>query len=124
MKKIVFALFLVLGFSVANAQTDSLQQYTGKFKFPDGSPVSEIGVVIENGVLTATSAMGNSELKKTETKDVFEIVAYSGMATFKRNAEGKITTLQIQVQDINMEGTKTDGIVVLRQLEPRPQRSM
>lgn len=114
MKKVLFALALTLGFTAAYAQTDSLQEYTGKFKFPDGSPVTEIGVVIENGVLTATSAMGNSELKKTDTKDVFEIVAYSGTATFKRNTDGKITTLLIQVQDVTMEGTRQEGILVNR----------
>jgi hypothetical protein len=114
MKKIIFALIFTVGFTAIYAQTDSLQEYTGKFKFPEGSPVSEIGVVIENGVLTATSAMGNSELKKTDTKDVYEIVAYSGTATFKRNAEGKITTLLIQVQDITMEGTKSEGVLINR----------
>jgi hypothetical protein len=108
MKQLFFSLLLISSFSLAQAQTDSLQEYTGKYKFPDGSPVTEIGVVIENGVLTATSAMGNSELKKTDSKDVFEIVAYGGTATFKRNAEGKISGVQIQVQDVNMEGTKTE----------------
>jgi hypothetical protein len=108
MKQLFFSLLLLGSFSLAQAQTDSLQEYTGKYKFPDGSPVTEIGVVIENGVLTATSAMGNSELKKTDSKDVFEIVAYGGTATFKRNAEGKISGVQIQVQDVNMEGTKTE----------------
>lgn len=122
MKKIIFALILTVSFTAIYAQTDSLQEYTGKFKFPEGSPVSEIGVVIENGVLTATSAMGNSELKKTDTKDVYEIVAYSGTATFKRNAEGKITTLLIQVQDVTMEGTKTEGILVTRNCYYPPGR--
>lgn len=109
MKKILFAFILATGFIVANAQTDSLHEYTGKYRFPEGSPVTEISVIIENGILTATSAMGNSELKKTDTKDVFEVVVYSGLATFKRNGENKITGLLIQVQDINMEGTKEEG---------------
>ena len=109
MKKLQFTLFMLFGFIVANAQTDSLlQQYTGKYVFPDGSPVKEIGVIIQEGVLTATSVMGNSELRKTENKDVFEIVAFAGTATFKRNAEAKVNGLQIQVQDVNMEGTKTE----------------
>lgn len=108
MKKLFIVLLLTFSATVIFSQTDSLEQYTGKYKFPDGSPVTEIGVVLESGVLTATSAMGNSELKKTDTKDVFEVVAYSGTATFKRNAEGKITSLLIQVQDVNMEGTKTE----------------
>ena len=110
MKRIFFSLLLLFAFQGLRAQTDSLQEYTGKYRFPDGSPVTEIGVVMENGLLTATSAMGSSELKKSDTKDVFEIVAYSGTATFRRNTEGKITTLLVQVQDVNMEGTKTDGL--------------
>ena len=110
MKKILFSLLVLLAVSSVNAQTDStLQEYTGKFKFQDGSPVTEINIVIENGILSANSAIGNSELKKTDTKDVFDIVSYSGVATLKRNAEGKITSLRVQVQDIDMEGAKSDG---------------
>lgn len=110
MKQFFLTFFVLLVFSAVNAQTDSLQQYTGKYIFPEGSPVTEIGVVLENGLLTATSAMGNSELKNTATKDVFEVVAYGGIATFKRSTEGKVNGVQIQVQDINMEGTKTEGL--------------
>jgi len=109
MKKIVFCVFLLFAFSVTNAQTDSLQEYTGKYRFPDGSPVTEIGVVLESGVLTATSVMGNSELRKTDNKDVYEIVAYAGTATFKRGDDGKIKTMRVQVQDVDMEGTKESG---------------
>lgn len=109
MKKILFSLVLVITVSALKAQTDSLQEYTGKFKFPDGSPVTEINVVIDNGILTATTAMGNSELKKTDNKDVFEIVAYNGTATYRRSDDGKIKGLRIQVQDIDMEGTKSEG---------------
>lgn len=109
MKKLVLTFSLLLAFAAANAQTDTLlQQYTGKYVFPDGSPVKEIGVVIQEGILTATSVMGNSELRKTETKDVFEIVSFAGTATFKRNGDNKVNALQIQVQDVNMEGSKTE----------------
>lgn len=110
MKQFFLTFCVLLVFSAVNAQTDSLQQYTGKYMFPEGSPVTEIGVVLENGLLTATSAMGNSELKNTDTKDVFEVVAYGGIATFKRSTEGKVNGVQIQVQDVNMEGTKTEGL--------------
>jgi hypothetical protein len=105
MKKLLFAFTILIGFS-ATAQTDSLDQYVGKFRFPDGSPVTEISVVLENGVLTGTSAMGNSEFRKTDSKDVFDVVAYSGTATFRRGEDGKVKMLRIQVQDIDMEGTK------------------
>ncbi|MFN8290412.1 MAG: hypothetical protein U0U70_09155 [Chitinophagaceae bacterium] len=109
MKKLLLSLSFIVAFSALHAQTDSLQEYTGKYKFPDGSPVAEIGVVLENGVLTATSVMGNSELKKTDNKDVFEIVAYAGTATFRRTEEGKVKGMRVQVQDVDMEGTKSEG---------------
>ncbi len=113
MQKLLLAFVFLLGCIYANAQTDTtLNQYTGKYTFADGAPVKEIGVVVEEGVLTATSQMGNSELKKTDNKDVFEVVAYGGTATFKRNEEGKVTGITIQVQDITMEGTRSEGIVM------------
>lgn len=113
MKKAFLSLFIVFGFLAANAQTDSLQQYTGKYKFPDGSPVSEITTTVENGLLMASSPMGSTEFKPTSTPDVFEIVAYGGTATFKRK-EGKVTGVQIQVGDVNIEGEKTEGLFYLQ----------
>lgn len=115
MLKTIFGICLLLTSSAINAQTDSLQEYTGKYKFPDGSPVTEIGVVIESGTLTATSVMGNSELRKTDNKDVYEIVAYGGMATFKRGDDGKVKTMRVQVQDVDMEGVKQEGIPIVWQ---------
>jgi len=114
MKRIfLFTLGLIV-YSATMAQTDSLTHYTGKYNFPEGSPVTEITVVLESGVLTATSAMGNTELRKTQT-DVFDIVAFGGTATFKRNAEGKVTGVQIIVGDVNMEGTKSDKAAIFIQ---------
>ena len=113
MKQFILSLLVVISFSAANAQQDSsLQKYTGKYKFPDGSPVTEINFTVENGVLMGASAMGSSEFKKTDTENVFEIVAYGGTATFKKNTEGKITTVQILVGDVNIEGTKSEGVVM------------
>jgi hypothetical protein len=88
-------------------QTDSLKEYTGKYKFPDGSEVTEIKVGIENGILWAYSDKGNSELKKIE-KDVFEVVQYTGTATFKRDENGKINGLHIEVGDLIMDGTRSE----------------
>lgn len=113
MKYLFLSLMAMTCFLTVNAQTDTLKQYTGTYKFPDGSPVTEITVSLESNVLTANSALGSSELKKTEG-DVFEIVAYGGTATFKRNGENKITGVQILVGDINMEGTKTEGSMISR----------
>ena len=88
-------------------QTDSLKEYTGKYKFPEGSDVTEIKVVVENGVLWANSVKGNSELKRIE-KDVFEVVSYTGTATFKRDEYGRINVLHIEVGKLIMDGTKSE----------------
>jgi hypothetical protein len=113
MKKILLTVFALFSIILVNAQSapakDSLDAYLGKYKFPEGSAVTEIGVVIEEGSLIATSAMGNSALKKMEG-DVFEVVAYSGVATFKRNEGGKVIGVKIEVGDMILEGTKTEGI--------------
>lgn len=109
MQKTACLIILLLMGLLVQAQPDTtLQQYTGKYKFPDGNVISEMTVTIENGILMAGSVMGNSELKKTEG-DVFEVVAYSGTATFRRT-EGKITGVQIIVRDIIMEGTKSESL--------------
>ncbi len=112
MKKFLFSLFALTLVFLAQAQQDTtLQQYTGKYKFPEGSVVTEVTVSLEKGVLYSSSVMGSSELRKTAESDVFEIVAYNGTATFKRT-EGKITGLHILVGDIIMEGTKSEGIMI------------
>jgi Domain of unknown function (DUF3471) len=108
MKKLLLSLSFIVVATMINAQTDStLQQYTGKYKFPDGTPFAEIGVTIENGVLMGSSSQGSSEFKRREG-DVFDIVAYQGTATFRRNSDGKITGLHILVGDLDVEGTKTE----------------
>lgn len=113
MKKILFVFLLLAGCIYGNAQTDTtLNAYTGKYTFADGSPVKEITVAVENGTLMVSSAMGNTEFKKTDTKDVFEVVVYSGLATFKRNEEGKVIGVKIEVQDMVLEGTRSEGVAV------------
>jgi Domain of unknown function (DUF3471) len=111
MKKLLLLAFAVCAFSFVNAQTpapaDTLKEYTGKYKFPDGSPFSEVTVSLENGVLTASSAAGSSELKRREG-DVFDVVAYGGTATFKRNDSKKIVKLQVVVNDLDIEGEKAE----------------
>ena len=113
MRKALLLAITALAFNFANAQipspADSLKVYTGKFKFPDGNPVTEINVTIENGILTAVSAMGSSELKHREG-DIFDIVAYAGTGTFKRNDGGKVNKLRVQINELDMEGEKTEGL--------------
>lgn len=113
MKKLLLLILTAVAFNLAKAQTpspaDSLKEYTGKYKFPEGTPFSEVTISIENGILTASSASGGSELKRREG-DTFDIVSYSGTAIFKRNEEKKVVKLQVQVNDLDVEGEKTEGL--------------
>ena len=112
MKKLFLFFFSIASFSMLHSQqspaADSLKEYTGKYKFPEGNPVTEVTVTLENGVLFGSSVMGSSELKRIE-KDVFEVVAYSGTATFKRNDESKVNGVKLEVEDLVMEGTKSEA---------------
>ena len=112
MRKLFLLIFATACFVTLHAQTtvDSLKEYTGKYKFPDGNPVPEVTVSIQNGVLFGSSAQGSSELKRIE-KDIFEVVAYSGIATFKRNEQAKVVGIKIEVEDTIMEGTKSEDAI-------------
>lgn len=123
MRQLILSFFAIGSFFILSSQqlpqADSLKEYTGKYKFPEGSAVPEVIVTIENGVLYATSAAGNSELKKIE-KDVFEIVSFSGKAFFKRNEEAKLNGVRIEVEDLILEGKKSEEPAF--QLEKKPRK--
>ena len=114
MKKLFLSALLTIAvnmaFSQGNPAADSLQQYVGTYKFPDGGPVSETAVTVKDGVLYASSPEGETELAKTEVPDVFSVVVYSGLATFKRNGDGKVVGVKIEVGDMIFEGTKQESI--------------
>jgi len=122
MKRILLFLLVCLYASAAGAQTpapsgDSLKIYTGKYKFPEGSAVAEVRITITNGALYADSDIGSSELKHS-SGDVFDLLAYDGTATFKRNSEGKVNGVRIEVGDILLEGPKAeDAISALNELK-------
>ena len=111
MKKLFFLLLAIGSILYVNAQqqpaADSLKEYTGKYVFPEGSEVTEINVLIENGLLMATSAQGSSELKRID-KDTFEVVVYTGTATFKRDDKGTINGLHIEVGNLIIDGKKAE----------------
>ena len=107
MKRILVVLLLMIGVGTAvHAQQDStMQQYAGKYIFPQGSAVSEAMVNFESGVLSISSAIGSATLSKIET-DRFSIVEYNGTAEFKRNDAGKIVSIHVVVADLDVTGTK------------------
>ena len=99
MKKYLLVILAMTTAFVVQAQAataeDTLKQYTGKYKFPEGSEVTEIVITLDSGRLNASSAQGSSELRWT-SGDVFEVVAYGGTATFKRNDKNKVVGLHIR----------------------------
>ena len=111
MKKLLFLFFaIVCSFTAFSQQTpadSTFQQYTGKYKFPEGSVVAEVTVMLEGGSLTMTSPVGTSPLEKKE-EDVFVITQFQGTAKFNRDASKKIIGITINAGGYLLEGTRTE----------------
>jgi molybdopterin-binding protein len=108
MKKLFFSFLMISCMTTIFAQDAGLQQYTGKYKFPDGSVVTEINVTIESGVLTSNSSAGSSVLEKLGV-DTFSVVSFQGTAVFKRDANKKIIGVVVDAMGYHLEGTKDNG---------------
>ena len=107
---ILFVFALGSSFIISAQQlpkADSLKEYSGKYKFPEGSEVTEVTVVVENDTLWVNSDKGNSELRRIE-KDVFEVVTYTGTATFKRDENGKVNGIHFEVGNLVLDGKRVD----------------
>ena len=97
----------------APKDTAALQQYVGKYKFPEGSVVAEVVVALEGDGLTMSSSAGTSALEK-KGDDLYVIVQFQGTAKFNRNADKKIIGISIEAMGYQLEGTKTDGTIAVR----------
>ena len=103
----------MMGFGfMAQAQTDSLQQYTGKFTFPEGGIVSYVTVTVDGGKLLFSSDKGSGSLEKVSV-DSFSIPEYQGTCKYVRNADKAITGVVIDVMGYHLEGTKDKTIALL-----------
>lgn len=110
MKKILLFAFMLVGFvSASNAQTaptdTTVNQLLGKYTFAEGSPVAEVTVVLENGVLMMNSQAGSSTLEKSE-EDVYVITQFQGTAKFTRDESKKVTGVTILAMGYELVGTK------------------
>jgi hypothetical protein len=81
------------------------KELAGKYKFPDGSVVPEVEVVIDNGVLMMNSSAGTSSLELVKG-DTFSIVAFNGTAVFKRNDAKKVIGVHIDAGGYVLDGVK------------------
>ncbi len=125
MNKLLFLFAFSIALSIPGIGQDStFEAYTGKFNFPEGSAVPWVEVKLNNGVLVSESPNGSATLQRIEG-DVFSIVEYNGTAEFKRNAEGKVTSVKVVVMGLEMEGTKESAkFKYLRHLPISPVRML
>ena len=125
MKKLIF--IFCLGFctlSIAKAQDtppkDTIaqqQDYVGSYKFPDGSPVTEVKVVIDNGAMSMESSAGVSSLEKLG-EDLYTITQFQGTAKFNRDSNKKVIGVSINAMGYVLEGTKSNPIAFIQRITP------
>lgn len=113
MRKIMFTLFLLAGGLFIHAQDTTLQEFTGKYVFPEGSVVPDVDVILESGGLIMTSSAGSSSLIKLGV-DSFQIVEFSGTAVFKRGEDKKVNGVHIDAMGYILDGNKVPSGWVFR----------
>ncbi|MBL0883246.1 MAG: hypothetical protein IBJ16_07885 [Chitinophagaceae bacterium] len=115
MKKLMMICLLLgtVAFVHAQDKDSTLQDFVGKYKFPEGSIVAEVTVSIEGAGLAMGSSIGTSALVKIG-EDLFSIAAYDGTAQFKRDTNRKVIGVSINAGGYALEGTKSDGIAIDR----------
>ena len=101
---------VAIGYAQQEPSKDStLQQYVGRYKFPDGSVVAEVTVAYEDGNLTMASSAGVSALEK-KSDDLYIIVQFQGTAKFNRDTNKKVVGVSIEAMGYQLEGVKDTGI--------------
>lgn len=113
MKKIAFSILSSLFILVVNAQSDPapkppLEDFIGKYVFPEGSVVPDVDVLLSGSALTMTSAAGSSALNELG-RDSFQIVEFNGIAVFKRGEDKKVNGVHIEAQGYVLDGQKKSG---------------
>ncbi|MFT3932998.1 MAG: hypothetical protein QM726_05220 [Chitinophagaceae bacterium] len=106
MKKSIqlFLLLLVVG-SAVHAQDTTYKEFVGKYKFPAGSVVEEVIVNLESGALSMNSSAGASALEKIKG-DTFNVVAFNGIAVFKRDENKKVIGVHVDASGYVLDGEK------------------
>lgn len=105
MKKLFLSLILIISFYGLQAQTDSTQQFVGKYNFPEGSVIAYVDVLAENGALSMSTTLGVSALNHLGI-DSFEIVQYAGIAVFKRGEDRNVNAVHIEAAGYVLDGQK------------------
>lgn len=96
-----------------------LEDYVGKYAFPDGSPVPHVDVVLESGALSMQSEAGNSSLIQLGI-DSFQIVEFSGTAVFKRGDDKKVNLVHIEAMGYILDGHKVPSGIWIMRIRKKP----
>jgi hypothetical protein len=97
--------FLAITTAMAQDSSSAAAPFLGKYKFPPGSVVPEVEVVVENGLLMMNSAEGNSSLELLKP-DTFSIISFNGTAIFKRNEKNLVTGVHIEAMGYVLDGVR------------------
>lgn len=112
MKKITLSIFASLFIIAINAQEPSpkppLEDFVGRYVFPDGSVVPDVTVALSGEALTMTSTAGTSALTELG-RDSFSIVEFNGTAVFKRGDNKKVNAVHIEAAGYVLDGQKQDN---------------
>jgi len=108
MKTILLLISFIFCVSLSAFSQESLEQYSGKYQFPDGNMIKEVFVTLENGSLVISSAFCNALLVK-DAGDNFTIPAFKGTAVFKRDQSKKVTSVTIALKDLKLDGIKDEA---------------
>ena len=115
MKKILLMSVVFLGiFVTVQAQDSPLKEYLGKYTFAEGSPVTEVVLTVQDSVLISTSSVGAFPLDKKGV-DTFYLAAYDALVIFKRDGNNVVTGVGINVQGMELIGTKAAASSALKQ---------
>jgi hypothetical protein len=96
------------------AQDSPLKEYLGKYTFAEGSPVTEVVLTVQDSVLVSTSSVGAFPLEKKGV-DTFYLAAYDALVIFKRDGNNIVTGVGINVQGMELIGTKAAASSALKQ---------
>ena len=115
MKKMLLMGIVFLGIFVSvQAQDSPLKEYLGKYTFAEGSPVTEVVLTVQDSVLVSTSSVGAFPLEKKGV-DTFYLAAYDALVIFKRDGNNVVTGVGINVQGMELIGTKAEASSALKQ---------
>jgi hypothetical protein len=107
MKHIVLLIVIFTTVFSAYAQDTSLNVYSGRYTFPEGSRVTESMVEVKDNKLYISSALGAATLTRQQG-DTFSVDEYGGQIAFLRDTTKAVTGIKVNIPaaDLDLQGVK------------------